>query len=65
MALLEDSMVSMRLQFNERFLSLRELKRQIVYAVRRDNMRIRDIDAEVGISLYCTVYSIVSAYASF
>ena len=65
MALLEDSMVSMRLQFNERFLSLRELKRQIVYAVRRDNMRIRDIDAEVGISLYFTVYSIVSAYASF
>ena len=47
MALLEDSMVAMRLQFNERFLSLRELKRQIIYDVRRDNCRVRDIDSEL------------------
>jgi hypothetical protein len=47
MALLEDSMVSMRMQFNERFLALRDLKRQIVLTVRRDNSRIREIDIEV------------------
>ena len=48
MALLEESMVTMRLQFNERFLSLRELKRQIIYAIKRDNNRVREIDAELG-----------------
>ena len=48
MALLEESMVTMRLQFNERFLSLRELKRQIIYAIKRDNDRVREIDAELG-----------------
>lgn len=47
MALLEDSMTSMRMQFNERFLSLRDLKRQIIYSIRRDNARIREIDIEV------------------
>jgi WD40 repeat protein len=47
MALLEESMLSMRLQFNERFLALRNLKREIVFAVRRDNKRVREIDAEL------------------
>ena len=47
MALLEDSMTSMRMQFNERFLSLRDLKRQIIYSIRKDNARIREIDIEV------------------
>ena len=48
MALLEESMVLMRLQFNDRFLALRELKRQIIYSILRDNERIRSIDAELG-----------------
>ena len=47
MAMLEESMLSMRLQFNERFLALRNLKRQMIYAVRRDNKRIREIDVEL------------------
>lgn len=47
MAMLEESMLSMRLQFNERFLALRTLKRQMIYAIRRDNQRIREIDAEL------------------
>jgi len=47
MAMLEESMLSMRLQFNERFLSLRNLKRQMIYAIRRDNKRIREIDVEL------------------
>mmetsp|Transcript_17896 Transcript_17896/g.30098 ORF Transcript_17896/g.30098 Transcript_17896/m.30098 type:complete len:824 (+) Transcript_17896:3-2474(+) len=44
MTMLEESMLSMRLQFNERFLALRNLKRQIIFAIRRDNRRIREID---------------------
>ena len=47
MALLEESTVTMRLQYNERFLSLRELKRQIIFSIKRDNGRIRDIDEEL------------------
>jgi hypothetical protein len=41
MALLEEAMVTMRLQFNERYLALRQLKKDIIFAVRRDNQRIR------------------------
>ena len=37
MALLEESMVAMRLRFNEQFLALRQLKREIVHSIRRDN----------------------------
>jgi hypothetical protein len=48
MALVEDSMVTIRLQFNERFLFLRDLKKQIVFTIRRDNARIRAIDLELG-----------------
>ena len=56
MALLEDSMVSMRRQFNERFLALRDLKKQIVLTVRRDNSRIREIDIEVSQDALLLVY---------
>jgi WD40 repeat protein len=47
MGMLEESMLTMRLQFNKRFLALRDLKRQIIFAIRRDNQRVRDIDAEL------------------
>jgi hypothetical protein len=47
MAMLEESMLSMRLQFNERFLALRNLKREMIFAIRRDNKRIREIDVEL------------------
>ena len=48
MSLLEDSMVKMRLGYNERFLGLRDLKKEIIYAVRRSNDRIREIDVQLG-----------------
>eukprot|EP00981_Chlorochromonas_danica_P000742 scaffold167_cov168-Ochromonas_danica.AAC.9 len=47
MAMLEESMLAIRLQFNDRFLALRQLKRDIIYSVHRDNKRIREIDAEL------------------
>jgi len=47
MALLEESMVRMRLDFNERFLALRDLKRELVHSVRRANARIRIVDEEL------------------
>ena len=48
MALLEESMLKIRLQFDERFFALRQLKREIIYSIRRDNSRIRAIDNELG-----------------
>ena len=48
MAMLEESMLKIRLQFDERFFALRQLKREIVYSIRRDNARIRTIDEELG-----------------
>jgi len=47
MVLLEESMVRMRLEFNERFFALRDLKKELVYAVQRANARIRVVDAEL------------------
>lgn len=47
MAMLEESMVSMRLRFNERFLAMRELKRQMVATICRDNERVREINEEL------------------
>ena len=41
-------MLKMRLQFDERFFALRQLKREIVYSIRRDNRRIRAIDIELN-----------------
>lgn len=48
MAMLEDSMLTMRLQFNERFLMLRQLKQQLIYSIRRNNQRIREVDQELN-----------------
>jgi WD40 repeat protein len=47
LVMLEDSMITLRMQFNERFLSLRNLKKTIVQAVTRDNTRIRQLNAEL------------------
>ena len=47
MAMLEESMVKMRLEFNERFLALRDLKKELIYAIKRANSRIRGIDSEL------------------
>ena len=44
------------MQFNERFLALRDLKKQIVLTVRRDNSRIREIDIEVSQDALLLVY---------
>lgn len=48
MALLEDSVHSMRSKFNTRFMALREIKREILATVAADNKRLREIDAELG-----------------
>jgi hypothetical protein len=40
--------VNLRLHFNERFLYLRELKKEIITAVKKDNARIHEIDAELS-----------------
>ena len=48
MALLEESMVTVRLHFNERFLFLRDLKKEIIKTVKEDNARIHQIDAELA-----------------
>jgi WD40 repeat protein len=48
MAILEDSMMLIRLAFNEKFLLLRQLKREIIANVKRDNQRVREIDNELN-----------------
>lgn len=48
MAMLEDSMALIRLAFNEKFLQLRALKRDIVFNILKNNRRIREIDAELN-----------------
>ena len=47
MALLEDSMVKLRLEFNERFLALRDLKCDLIASIRANNKRVREIDEEL------------------
>jgi WD40 repeat protein len=46
-ALLEESTVIMRLSFNQRFLSTRQLKRQMIINICNDNARIRAINSEL------------------
>lgn len=48
MAMLEDSMFALRVQYNERFLALRELKRHLIFSIKYDNQRIREIDTELS-----------------
>jgi WD40 repeat protein len=48
MAMLEDSMSVIRLAFNEKFLLLRQLKREIIFNIRCSNARIREIDLELN-----------------
>jgi len=47
-AMLEETMFKMRSTFNERFLSLRTLKRELIYLIKRDNKRIKEIDGILG-----------------
>ena len=47
MAMLEESLTRLRLEFNERFLALRELKCDIVVNISTNNRRIREIDVEM------------------
>ena len=46
--MLEESTISLRLQFNERFLALRYLKRQLIKSVNSDATRIQEINAIIG-----------------
>lgn len=48
MILLEESLRNMRTRFNRRFLALRDIKREILTTVTRDNRRLKEIDAELG-----------------
>jgi WD40 repeat protein len=48
MAMLEDSMMMIRLAFNEKFLMLRQLKKEIIFNISKDNKRIKEIDFELN-----------------
>ena len=48
LVMLEESTISLRLQFNERFLALRYLKRQMVGVISADADRLRAIDTALG-----------------
>jgi cilia- and flagella-associated protein 44 len=47
MVLLEESIHSIKMGYNQRFLALRDLKRRIIDNVSNDNVRIRSIDKEL------------------
>jgi len=47
MALLEDSMVRVRMDFNDRFIALRDLKCDLIKSICASNKRIREIDTEL------------------
>lgn len=47
-ALLEENTVKYRLEFNEKFLELRNVKMDIINSIKRDNKRICEIDIELG-----------------
>ncbi|CAM9130201.1 unnamed protein product, partial [Chrysoparadoxa australica] len=49
MLLLEETLYSTKMRFNESFLALRKLKKDIMSNISRDNERIQVIDAELGI----------------
>lgn len=46
--MLEDSILALRLQYNERFLALRALKKQIIESIHTDQERIAVIDEKLG-----------------
>ena len=48
--MLQESMITLRLRFNERFLQMRKLKQRIVQSMREDNIRICEIDKELRIA---------------
>jgi WD40 repeat protein len=48
MILLEEAMHKIKINFNQRVLSLRELKKQIIQQISFDNKRIRQINADLG-----------------
>lgn len=48
LALLEESSVMMRLRFNQRFLNMRQLKKQMIMNICKDNARIREINLELN-----------------
>lgn len=45
--MLEDSVLSLKTQFNDRFLALRSLKKKIIDDVNQDHNRLNEIDAEL------------------
>jgi cilia- and flagella-associated protein 44 len=47
MLMLQESMITLRLRFNERFLNMRKLKQKIVESMQTDNSRIREIDEQL------------------
>eukprot|EP01012_Entosiphon_sulcatum_P026263 TRINITY_DN3167_c0_g1_i1.p1 TRINITY_DN3167_c0_g1~~TRINITY_DN3167_c0_g1_i1.p1 ORF type:complete len:1748 (+),score=500.61 TRINITY_DN3167_c0_g1_i1:141-5384(+) len=46
--LLEESVNTLRMDFNDRFLALRDLKRRLVENINRDNKRIAEINKQLG-----------------
>lgn len=58
MIMLEENMISLRLEFNDRFLKMRLLKKEIINEIGRNNRRIAEIDAELktppSVATLCT-----------
>jgi hypothetical protein len=50
MVLLEESVHSIRMEFNQRFLALSEVKRQMMKDIGRSNSRILEINGELSLS---------------
>lgn len=49
MVLLQESVHFIKMGLNERFLALRDLKRRIIENIKKDNARLREINAKLGI----------------
>ena len=50
MMMLEESMITLRLEFNQRFLAMRALKKDIVNDIDKNNKRIAEIEKELRVS---------------
>ena len=56
MLMLQESMITLRLSFNQRFLNMRKLKQQIVESMQQDNIRIREIDEQLNCANSSIIY---------
>lgn len=55
LVLLEESINTLRMDFNDRFLALRDLKRRLIDSIARDTERIRVLNRSLGVEEEMTV----------